>query len=183
MDVKQCMIVDLERRGDKRMFITEQVASISEKRNGLWAVRCLSSLRVFNYKPFQIALSHAFGSMRCWRKGAACQEQAYYGCKWVASLHRWSAYFLLSDLRQPSTVHKYQGRECDIIISPLAMWTSWFITPLLIVRFKQRSWRLAFFIKGVKSNIRVMPSKTGYSRSLDYVRIVFPQRIRWMRKR
>ena len=49
MDTKQCMIVDLERCGDKRMFITEQVASISENRNGLWAVRFLSSPRVFNY--------------------------------------------------------------------------------------------------------------------------------------
>ena len=25
MDAKQCMIVDLERRGDKNMFITEQI--------------------------------------------------------------------------------------------------------------------------------------------------------------
>lgn len=49
MDAKQCMIVDLERRGDKRMFITEQVASISESKNGLWTVRFLSSPRVFNY--------------------------------------------------------------------------------------------------------------------------------------
>lgn len=49
MDAKQFMIVDLERRGDKRMFITEQVASISENRNGLWTVRFLSSPRVFNY--------------------------------------------------------------------------------------------------------------------------------------
>ena len=49
MDARQCMIVDLERRGDKRMFITEQVASIRENRNGLWAVRFLSSPRVFNY--------------------------------------------------------------------------------------------------------------------------------------
>ena len=49
MDVKQCMIVDLERRGDKRMFITEQVASISENKNGLWTVRFSSSPRVFNY--------------------------------------------------------------------------------------------------------------------------------------
>ena len=49
MDTKQCMIVDLERRGDKRMFITEQVASISENKNGLWIVRFLSSPRVFNY--------------------------------------------------------------------------------------------------------------------------------------
>ena len=38
MDTKQCMIVDMERRGDKRMFITEQVASISENKNGLWTV-------------------------------------------------------------------------------------------------------------------------------------------------
>ena len=43
------MIVDLERRGDKRMFITEQVASISENQKGLWAVQFLSSHRVFNY--------------------------------------------------------------------------------------------------------------------------------------
>ena len=49
MDAKQCMIVDLERRGDKRMFITEQVASISENKNGLWMVRFSSSPRVFNY--------------------------------------------------------------------------------------------------------------------------------------
>ena len=31
------------------MFITEQVASISENKNGLWTVRFLSSPRVFNY--------------------------------------------------------------------------------------------------------------------------------------
>ena len=49
MDAQKCMIVDLERRGDKRVFITEQVASISENKNGLWTVRFLSSPRVFNY--------------------------------------------------------------------------------------------------------------------------------------
>lgn len=49
MDAQKCMILDLERRGDKRMFITEQVASISENKNGLWTVRFLSSPRVFNY--------------------------------------------------------------------------------------------------------------------------------------
>ena len=49
MDAKQCMIVDLERRGDKRKFITEQVASISENKSGLWTVWFLSSPRVFNY--------------------------------------------------------------------------------------------------------------------------------------
>lgn len=43
------MIVDLEKRGDKRMFMTEQVASISEGKNGLWEVRFLTSSRVFNY--------------------------------------------------------------------------------------------------------------------------------------
>ena len=49
MDAKQCMIVDLERRGDKRMCITEQVGSISENKSGLWTVQFLSSSRVFNY--------------------------------------------------------------------------------------------------------------------------------------
>lgn len=54
MDVRQYMIVDLERRGDKRMFITEQVTSISENKNGLWAVRFSSSLRVFNYNQARL---------------------------------------------------------------------------------------------------------------------------------
>lgn len=54
MDVKQCMIVDLEKRGDKRMFVTEQVSSISRNKNGLWAVRFSSSPRVFNYNPSRL---------------------------------------------------------------------------------------------------------------------------------
>lgn len=54
MDTRQYMIVDLERRGDKRMFITEQVSFISENKNGLWAVRFLSSPRVFNYNKARL---------------------------------------------------------------------------------------------------------------------------------
>ena len=49
MDTRQCMIVDLEQRGSKRMFITERVFTISESKNGLWAVRFFSSPHVFNY--------------------------------------------------------------------------------------------------------------------------------------
>lgn len=49
MDARQYMIVDLERKGDKRMFITEQVASIQKKTNGYWQVCFLSSSRVFQY--------------------------------------------------------------------------------------------------------------------------------------
>lgn len=49
MDSRQCMIVDLERCGDKRMFVTEQVVSITESKNGLWAIRFSTSPRVFNY--------------------------------------------------------------------------------------------------------------------------------------
>ena len=49
MDTRLCMIVDMEWRGESRMFITEQVASIKENVNGLWTVRFLSSPRVFNY--------------------------------------------------------------------------------------------------------------------------------------
>ena len=56
MDPKQCMIVDLERSGDKRMFITEQVSSISINKNGLWAVRFASSTRVFNYHKARLLL-------------------------------------------------------------------------------------------------------------------------------
>ena len=54
MDTRQYMIIDLERRGDKRMFITEQVSSISENENGLWAVRFSSSPRVFNYNKTRL---------------------------------------------------------------------------------------------------------------------------------
>lgn len=49
MDIKHYMIVDLEKRGDKRMFLTEQVATITKNNNGFWKVRFLSSPRVFNY--------------------------------------------------------------------------------------------------------------------------------------
>lgn len=54
MDTRQYLIVDLERRGDKRMFITEQVSSISENKNGLWAVRFSSSPCVFNYNKARL---------------------------------------------------------------------------------------------------------------------------------
>lgn len=49
MDARMYMIVDLERRGEKRMFITEQVESIDVNRNGLWTVSFSSSSRIFNY--------------------------------------------------------------------------------------------------------------------------------------
>ena len=54
MDVKQCMIVDLDKRGDKRMFVTERVYSISMNKKGLWAVRFQSSPHVFNYNPSRL---------------------------------------------------------------------------------------------------------------------------------
>ena len=49
MDVKQCMIVDLEKQGDRRMFITESVVSIHLNSKGLWAVQFGTSPRTFNY--------------------------------------------------------------------------------------------------------------------------------------
>ncbi len=54
MDAKRYMIIDLEQRGDKRMFITEQVCSISENKNGLWTVRFSNSPRVFNYNKARL---------------------------------------------------------------------------------------------------------------------------------
>ena len=48
------MIVDLERRGDKRMFITEQVASIKWNENGHWTVRFSTSPRVFQYNQARL---------------------------------------------------------------------------------------------------------------------------------
>lgn len=54
MDAKQCMIIDLEKRGEKRMFITEQVSSISENTKGLWTVQFASSSRIFNYNTSRL---------------------------------------------------------------------------------------------------------------------------------
>lgn len=59
MDAKQYMIVDLEKRGNKQMFVTERVSSIYRGRNGLWAVRFSSSPRIFNYNPSRLlCLTH-----------------------------------------------------------------------------------------------------------------------------
>ena len=54
MDSHQCMIIDLEKRGNKQMFVTERVSSIYQNKNGLWAVRFSSSPRVFNYNPSRL---------------------------------------------------------------------------------------------------------------------------------
>ena len=54
MDVRQYMIVDLEKCVDKRMFVTEQVASINVNKNGLWTVKFMSSPRVFNYNQSRL---------------------------------------------------------------------------------------------------------------------------------
>ena len=54
MDSRKCMIIDLEKKGDKRMFITEQVVRISENKNGLWAVKFYTSPRIFNYNQARL---------------------------------------------------------------------------------------------------------------------------------
>ena len=54
MDAKQCMIVDLERCGDKNMFITEQVGSIKRVDNGNWIIRFSNSSRIFQYNRARI---------------------------------------------------------------------------------------------------------------------------------
>ena len=49
MDPRKYMVIDLEKKGDKQMFITEQVVHISGNKNGLWAVKFSTSPRIFNY--------------------------------------------------------------------------------------------------------------------------------------
>ncbi len=48
------MIIDLERQGDKRMFITEQVESIDVSEHGGWLVRFNTSPRVFQYNKARL---------------------------------------------------------------------------------------------------------------------------------
>lgn len=54
MDPRKYMIVDLDKKGDKRMFVTEQIVHISKNKNGLWAVKFSSSERIFNYNPARL---------------------------------------------------------------------------------------------------------------------------------
>ena len=54
MDSRKYMIIDLEKKGDKRMFVTEQVVHISENNNGLWAVKFSTSQRIFNYNKSRL---------------------------------------------------------------------------------------------------------------------------------
>ena len=54
MDSRKYMIIDLEKKGDKRMFVTEQVIHISENNNGLWAVKFSTSPRIFNYNKSRL---------------------------------------------------------------------------------------------------------------------------------
>lgn len=49
MDPQQDMVIDLERLGSKRMFITEEISYIKRNDQGLWTVRFKSSPKVFNY--------------------------------------------------------------------------------------------------------------------------------------
>ncbi|MBF1392090.1 MAG: DUF2726 domain-containing protein [Prevotella histicola] len=49
MDPQQDMVIDLERLGSKRMFITEEISYIKRNNQGLWTVCFKSSPRVFNY--------------------------------------------------------------------------------------------------------------------------------------
>lgn len=49
MDPQQDMVIDLERSGSKRMFITEEISYIKRNNQGLWTVCFKSSPKVFNY--------------------------------------------------------------------------------------------------------------------------------------
>ena len=49
MDPQQDMVIDLERLGSKRMFITEEISYLKRNDQGLWTVRFKSSPKVFNY--------------------------------------------------------------------------------------------------------------------------------------
>ena len=54
MDSRKYMIIDLEKKSDKRMFVTEQVVHISENNNGLWTVKFSTSQRIFNYNKSRL---------------------------------------------------------------------------------------------------------------------------------
>lgn len=53
MDPRKYMIIDLEKKGDKSMFITNQVISIRENKSGLWSVK-FTNRRIFNYNKSRL---------------------------------------------------------------------------------------------------------------------------------
>lgn len=54
MNAKECMIVDLDKKGSKDMFVTERVAAIKMNSKGLWSVSFNSSNRWFHYNPSRL---------------------------------------------------------------------------------------------------------------------------------
>lgn len=48
------MIVDLDKRGSKDMFVTERIAAIKENSKGLWSVLFNGSTRWFHYNPSRL---------------------------------------------------------------------------------------------------------------------------------
>lgn len=54
MDARKCMIVDLERKGSKSMFITEQIKSIQRNEHGGWTVSFNTSSRIFHYNKARL---------------------------------------------------------------------------------------------------------------------------------
>ena len=85
------MIVDLERRGDKRMFITEKVASIKRNENGYWTVRFSTSHRVFKYNQARLLYLTNPEVVDIERKGLYINNRRITG---VAELLRFSTQWL-----------------------------------------------------------------------------------------
>ena len=54
MDPRKYMIVDLEKKGDKQMFVTEQISYIKGEDNGLYTVKFFNSQRVFRYNQSRL---------------------------------------------------------------------------------------------------------------------------------
>lgn len=69
MDARSCMIVDLDRLGDKRMFITEQVAFIKRNENGHWSVRFITSSKILQYNKARLLYYSKAEQIDLGRKG------------------------------------------------------------------------------------------------------------------
>ena len=65
MDARQCMIIDLdlEKQGDKKMFISERLESIKMNEHGGWTVRFKYSSGFFLYMILRLLISRVGDSM------------------------------------------------------------------------------------------------------------------------
>ena len=92
MDVKQYMIVDLDRQGDKRMFVTEQVSSIRENKNRTLVCPVFIIHSCIQLQSASFTFSYPAGHDRPGRKGIVYKNRHITNANELLRIYGWKAY-------------------------------------------------------------------------------------------